>query len=78
MRTNSANAMSTTAAPALVAAESSANGASCVVTADGVRIGIRWLPSRGCSPAHSVRPAACLMRLTSLAPVAAESWRPIS
>lgn len=78
MRTNSANAKSTVAAPAHVAVEGSANGASCVVTANGVRTGIRWLPSRGCSPAHSVFRAACLMRLTSLAPVVAESWRPNS
>lgn len=74
MRTNSANAKSTAAAPAHVAVESSAKGVSCVVTVDGVRIGTRWLPSRGCSPVHTVHPAACLMRVTSLVAVAAESW----
>jgi len=75
MRTNSANAKSTTAAPALVAVESSANGASCVVTANGARTGTRWLPSLGHSPVNSVRPAACLMRSASLAPAVAESSR---
>jgi hypothetical protein len=67
MRTNSANAKSTVAAPAHVAVESSANGASCVVTANGVRTGTRWLALPGRRPVWPVHPAACAKRIPCLA-----------
>lgn len=73
MRTNSANAKSTTAAPAFAAVASSANGASCIVTANGVRIGTRWLALAGRNPVYPVHPAACAMRIPSLA--FTKSWR---